>query len=326
MDLLKAVQASSSLEKIKKLIDEKGPAGLNFVGPNGTALHLAFERGDMKMVDLLLSHGATVNLSRPSDKKTMLHLFVTELLHRSENPWSIPLFDIPDIICKMMEDEDVYVRKLVELGCEVNAKDKEGNTALHIACTKLRDGVGCASTLLELGADINIENNKGETPFDMSLNCQGYRMNADDFMMLYHHVQKLKTLGLEVNPKNEKCCAQLLSEKEECDPGAECFMEESMTEKHQERLDEIKKMKRIMIDSRTSLYKVLLEKSALLAEYSRNGEFRKIIDAENFSKEYPSFGFMLKLQDERGQNIGKADDEKVIDRLVFIFIVLCELV
>ncbi|XP_008213948.1 85/88 kDa calcium-independent phospholipase A2-like [Nasonia vitripennis] len=292
-----------------QLLIKRG-ANVDFVGPNGTALHLAFVNGDMKMVDLLLSNRATVNVTRPCDKKTMLHLFIDELLHRSDGHWSFPLLDIPDIIYKNMEYQDVYLRKLVELGCEVNAKDEEGNTALHIACTKLRDGEGCARIVLELGANINIENDEGETPFHRSLYYDGYRINADDFMMLYHHVQKLKALGLEVNPNNEKCCAQLLSEKEECDPEAECFTEESLAKMQQQRLDEIEKMQKTKIDRRTTLYKVLLEKSAILGEYSRNDKFRKIIDAENFSDEYPSYGFMLKLQDERGQKIAEAHDKK----------------
>lgn len=51
------------------------------------------------------------------------------------------------------------VRLLVDAGADVNAHDKDGNTALHE--TFLTE---VEKELLTLGADVNARNNRGETP------------------------------------------------------------------------------------------------------------------------------------------------------------------
>jgi len=51
---------------------------------------------------------------------------------------------------------------LIEKGAEVDAKDREGKTPLHIAAEQVdRD---FAEFLLKNGADINAEDNDGNTP------------------------------------------------------------------------------------------------------------------------------------------------------------------
>jgi ankyrin repeat protein len=52
------------------------------------------------------------------------------------------------------------IRLLAKAGADLNAQDRDGNTAaLH-----LTDGLESAKTLIELGARINILNNEGDTP------------------------------------------------------------------------------------------------------------------------------------------------------------------
>ena len=61
------------------------------------------------------------------------------------------------------EDHDIdypaVIRLLAKAGADLNAQDKDGNTALH-----LTHDLESAKTLLELGASINILNNEGDTP------------------------------------------------------------------------------------------------------------------------------------------------------------------
>lgn len=60
-----------------------------------------------------------------------------------------------------------YSNELSELllanGAQVNARDKNGDTPLHIAMLEVKTW---PQTLLDAGADINAVNNQGETPYD----------------------------------------------------------------------------------------------------------------------------------------------------------------
>ena len=63
------------------------------------------------------------------------------------------------------------VAELVAGGVPVNAKDDEGNTALHHAA---QGEQGCVDKLLELGAEINAVNNEGATPLLEAVKCGDY--------------------------------------------------------------------------------------------------------------------------------------------------------
>lgn len=273
-------------------------------GMHGTPLHLAFDNGSNKMVELLMDNGADVNAIRPYDDKNMLHIFVEQLMDRDwrlDDP--IKIFNVLD---RIESDVKKYVVKLVKAGCNVNAQDSDGNTALHIACSKLINGMDIAVTLLKYGADINIENNEGDTPFRCTFH-DIYRNNFDDYMTFYHHVQKLKDLGLRVNPKNEKCCKQLFKDKDEHAPGASCFLEENINKKRQQRLEEIDRMKKVKIDRSTSLYQILFEDGKKLSLLCKNNDTKKIMEQKDFYKLYPSYGDMLQLQYQKGLgNLGSA--------------------
>ena len=60
---------------------------------------------------------------------------------------------------------------LVKHNADVNAKDKDGNTALHLAV--IRQKVDITRTLLKHNADVNARNNLGNTVLDCAVdNCQ----------------------------------------------------------------------------------------------------------------------------------------------------------
>lgn len=61
----------------------------------------------------------------------------------------------------------------------INAKDKDGNTPLHIACScrqknklKNRDRIEIVEALLQNGADVDVKNNCNESPLHCSLACK----------------------------------------------------------------------------------------------------------------------------------------------------------
>ena len=57
------------------------------------------------------------------------------------------------------------VRKLIELGANLNAKDAHGDTPLHVAC--IRRDIDMISALLTAGANQNMKNTSGLTPIQM---------------------------------------------------------------------------------------------------------------------------------------------------------------
>lgn len=57
---------------------------------------------------------------------------------------------------------------LVALGCDVNQRNEEGNTALHYACSAEYRSPDAVRHLVALGADAHIRNNAGKTPHDMT--------------------------------------------------------------------------------------------------------------------------------------------------------------
>lgn len=73
-------------------------------------------------------------------------------------------------------DEDV-ISLLIKNGADINEKDSNGNTPLHITCseyTENENGIhSCCDLLLNgFNADPNIKNNAGNTPLHISIACQ----------------------------------------------------------------------------------------------------------------------------------------------------------
>ncbi len=58
------------------------------------------------------------------------------------------------------------VKAAVQMGVDINAKNKEGQTAMHMAAFTGADAV--VQYLAEQGADINVKDNYGETPWSMA--------------------------------------------------------------------------------------------------------------------------------------------------------------
>ena len=61
---------------------------------------------------------------------------------------------------------EIFIRLIIKLKGDINLKDKEGNTALHLAV--YNQDVKNAYILLIKGANFEIKNDKGYSPFDLS--------------------------------------------------------------------------------------------------------------------------------------------------------------
>ena len=83
---------------------------------------------------------------------------------------SIPNKDGSTLLHDMAEIGNLYqIDAELNNGADVNARNKFGQTALHIAYKK---GMKEAAVLLiKRGADASIRDNEGKIPFDYNLSC-----------------------------------------------------------------------------------------------------------------------------------------------------------
>lgn len=133
--------ASLGNSHIVKLLLDAG-ADVNVKNCHGyTPLHEAIESNNMGVLKVLIDAGADFKTLN-EDKETLLHFVIDSNMH----------FITLDVI-----------EFLISLGIDVNAKDKNGNTALHKTCEKLED-LGIIKVLIAAGADASIKNQDGETP------------------------------------------------------------------------------------------------------------------------------------------------------------------
>jgi truncated hemoglobin YjbI len=114
-----------------------------------TLLHDASAQGSLRMVELLLRHGADPNV-RTAAGHTSLYCLTNE--------------------CEAAGSGDI-VRALVRAGAQVDARsDSKRCTALHMAAR--RGNVEAAEALLDCGADINARDKAGDTPLQRAKNCR----------------------------------------------------------------------------------------------------------------------------------------------------------
>ncbi|WP_257264172.1 ankyrin repeat domain-containing protein [Endozoicomonas sp. ONNA2] len=151
----------------------------------GTAIAYAARNRQWNLFDLLISRGARIDAWQNAARQlTPLHCaalndqkdIVSELLKRGANA-KLPDTDGRSAIHHAVTDIDKPATQempahrhsllvdLIENGkVEINAQDKEGRTALHIAANQGR--IEIVRELLKRGADFNIQDNEGMTAYD----------------------------------------------------------------------------------------------------------------------------------------------------------------
>jgi len=180
---------NGNLEIIKLLLSSK-KCDINFQNIKGsTCLHYAAKFSDMieieegkwqliydnvEMVDLLIKHGANVNIVNKHGQtclykacKNRNNLIAKRLINEGCNVdmqatgkecyigWT-------SLMIALCQGTNKTVDVLMEAKCDINIINKEGRTALFMACE--REKLYTINRLISAGCDINIQDNSGDTP------------------------------------------------------------------------------------------------------------------------------------------------------------------
>ncbi|MGC9030881.1 MAG: ankyrin repeat domain-containing protein [Desulfomonilaceae bacterium] len=157
----------------------KDGADPNTTDENGvTALMLAASnpRGDnAQLVNILVERGADVNAKDKEGQTAFKRAFdkgylgaAWALLHKGANPnitndkGQTPLM----VYAEKWNPNAGHLEPFIQRGVPINARDKDGRTALMIAAESVRNdvwGVDAVAHLISKGADINFQDNRGRT-------------------------------------------------------------------------------------------------------------------------------------------------------------------
>ncbi len=127
--------------------------------------------GDIEKFDSFVQQGFDVNTITGKDKWNLLHRTLV----------SVSIRPVPKMI-----------KKLIDCGVDVNAKDNYGNTPLHYA-SRLKN-TEIIEILLDSGAEIDPANNKGFTPLREMLLVKPHKFDAIELLLTrgadMHHAGK----------------------------------------------------------------------------------------------------------------------------------------
>ncbi|XP_014211618.1 uncharacterized protein LOC106641639 [Copidosoma floridanum] len=173
---------------------------------------------------------------------------------------------------------------------EINERDYNGRTALHVAVQQRN--VDAVVALLLCGADINVGDLMGKSSFTYLLDTfqpSSYKGNSL-FFTLHGHVHKLLALGLEVSEENRRCYGVARVRH--------AFNDKQLQIGYELELD---KMKDVNVARGTSLCDVLFNGAqAIATSMLKRRTLEEIITASDFYTEFPKLCCLITLQYRRG--------------------------
>ena len=189
-----ALHLAKSSAMIKILL-EKGNANPNIPNYAGFCpIHNAVQELDVESCQILLSHGANVNVADHDRWLTPLHsLMLTSANITSRGDVSAKVFEIAKLLC---EDESIAI----------NEEDRDGYIGLHYASTMTHDRVGDVITLLlHRGSNPNVVNIRGQNSLHLLLHNR--------FISSFNFYEELVLLmlkqGADVNLQTRSGCTPL---------------------------------------------------------------------------------------------------------------------
>nr|WCB86979.1 CPPV168 ankyrin repeat protein [Cooks petrelpox virus] len=132
-------------------------------------IYYAAASGNTEMVELLLRYGAKTNLHTSYEDSIFMCAIKSNNVKTAKLISNLYNFrnDINNILKKVHLYNADMLLFLIELGLDINIKDKKGKTALHYACDSI-NSIETVKEIMKYGADINIKDRKGLTPLHLA--------------------------------------------------------------------------------------------------------------------------------------------------------------
>ncbi|MDR1590806.1 MAG: ankyrin repeat domain-containing protein [Puniceicoccales bacterium] len=143
--------ASGNIEMVEFLVEEKNNMRSNPNPDSDTPLHMAVKKGNIEMVKVILEHN-----------KTAANKDLTTENYEKDTPLAWAIKEGKKEIVDLILSQDASVLE----GC-LAKKDMYGVTPLHMAVQK--GDVESAKRMIELGADVNAENKNGGTILEIAV-------------------------------------------------------------------------------------------------------------------------------------------------------------
>ncbi|KAJ8675695.1 hypothetical protein QAD02_011481 [Eretmocerus hayati] len=261
--------------------------------------------GDTSQIRALLEHGALVNRGNFEESSTLARAFesydveilqtlvkyATDLGNLNENKRSA----LHELFSGQLNDTDEYIMVIEQFckkGFDIDCQDSLKRTPLHTAVENfLNDGI---IALLACGADLNMTDCNKCTPFSMLIT------DIDDIdlgklsdgvkeriLIMARHVRKMQAFKLKVAHQN----ALLESKYTEI-----CDGKSSDDDAERLQLDELKKMKEVVLEENLTLHDVMYMESFQLVSQVLIDELRPVLSREDFHTTFPELGGILKLK------------------------------
>ncbi|MFP3021113.1 MAG: ankyrin repeat domain-containing protein [Wolbachia sp.] len=185
---------NGKLDVVKYFIDEE-KVDVNLKDSDGqTALHMASGGGHLDVVGYLASKGADIK-AKDKDGKTPLDIAINRKYDSVVK--YLKQAQLNEQLLAAVQDSDFSkVKDLINLGADVNIKDKDGKTPLHYASQSYHR-LGMVKYLISKGAGIDVKDNSGRTPEN-----EADDTNSNTMMEVFMQTRLDKELLLTV--KNEK--------------------------------------------------------------------------------------------------------------------------